>query len=211
MNPKLMQLQREIDRDFGIYQSKFEDLHRAQEGIAEITKKQDELALLMAYFNKLVDSKRKETMDKVVNLVSFGLQSVFKDNSIKLVVHTRTQRNQKFYTLAVSIGGVETEDFDACSGGVVNVLSFMLRVVMLSISSRRRFLVLDEPFPGLSKEYRDNLGEFLKLLAEKLDMQFLIVSHQPEIDEAADYLYEIKKIDGEVQILPVVQKSNAYG
>ena len=63
--------------------------------------------------------------------------------------------------------------------------------------------MLDEPFRGVSKDYRENLGEFLKYLSEKLGIQFLIVSHQVEIDTAADMLYEIRKIDGEVQILPV--------
>ena len=203
MNAELKELQREIDRDFGIYQSKFQDLEHAQKEYKRLEKEQDELNLTMAYFNKLVDSKRKEIMDKVVGLVTYGLQSVFQNPTMKLVVRERLQRNQKFYTLAISIDGVETDDWNSASGGVVDVLSFMLRVVLLSVSSNRKFVVLDEPFKGLSKGYRENLGTFLNLLADKLGIQFLIVSHQDEINSAADALYEIRNIEGESKILRV--------
>lgn len=203
MNPELKDLQREIDREFGIYQSKFHDLEEAQIRYRELLKQQDALNLTMAYFNKLVDSKRKEIMDKVVGLVTYGLQSVFQNPTMKLMVKERIQRNQKFYTLAISIDGVETDDWNSASGGVVDVLSFMLRVVLLSVSSNRKFLVLDEPFKGLSKGYRENLGDFLRLLSDQLGIQFLIVSHQAEIDSAADKLYEIRSIEGESKILPV--------
>lgn len=208
MNLELMELQRVIDRDFGIYQSKFKDLEEAQKRYRELQVEQDSLSLTMAYFNKLVDSKRKEIMDKIIGLVTYGLQSVFEDPTMKLIVKERIQRNQKFYTLAVSIDGVETEDWENSSGGIVDVLNFMLRVVLLSVSSNRKFLALDEPFKGLSKNYRERLGDFLKLLADELNMQFLIVSHQAEIDSAADMLYEIRKVDGEVKILRVSETSN---
>lgn len=203
MNAELQQLQREIDRDFGVYQSKFKDLEKAQIKFKELQKEQDDLNLTMAYFNKLVDSKRKEVMDKVVGIVTYGLQTVFQNPTMKLVVKERMQRNQKFYTLGISIDGVETDDWNSASGGVVDVTSFMLRVVLLSVSSNRRFLVLDEPFKGLSKGYRENLGDFLRSLSEKMGIQFFIVSHQQEIDSAATNLFEIKQVEGHSVIVPI--------
>ena len=80
----------------------------------------------------------------------------------------------------------------------------MLRVVFLVISSNRRFLVLDEPFSGLSIEYRENLIDFLKLVAERFDIQLFIVTHISEINAAATNLYQIRKINDEVTLIPIL-------
>ena len=199
-NAKLATVQRDIEREFDLYQIKFSELEKAQEEYRNIQKRQDDLAIVMAYMNKLIDKKRKEIMDKVVSLVSYGLQSVFDDPTMKLVVNERLQRNQKFYTLAIEIDGVRTENWDSLSGGVRDISKFMLRVVFLVVSSKRKFICLDEPFRGVSIEYREKLGEFIRMLAHKLGVQFLIVSHQVEIDSAADSLWTIRKVDGEVNL-----------
>lgn len=202
-NKVLSELQRKIERDFDVYQTKFQDMKKAQDALVDIKQQQDDLNVILAYFNKLVDKKKREVMDKVVGVVSSGLKTVFDDETMELKVNERIQRNQKIYSISIVIDGVETEDWNAASGGVRNVVVFMLRVVFLAISSNRKFLALDEPFPGLSTEYRENLALFLRTLAEKFNMQFLIVSHQAEIDVSADKLYEIRRINGQSVILPV--------
>ena len=133
------------------------------------------------------------------------MQTIFNNPSIYFNLKEKTQRNQKCFTPYISIDGVETEDFANASGGIVNVLSFLLRVVILSISSNRRFIILDEAFNNLSIEYRANVSEFLKLLADRLNMQFFIVSHTTELNAAADKLYEITKKDGFVKFTEIKQ------
>lgn len=202
-NKELEQKRYLTEREYDLFQARFKELEEAQKNKQDVQKQQDSLNLVLAYFNKLIDKKRSEIKDRVVNLVSYGLQTVFKNPSMHLVVKERLQRNQKFYTIAVSIDGVETESWMDASGGVRDMIVFMFRIVFLAISSNRRFLVLDEPFKGLSKDYRENLGEFIIYLSEQFNVQFLIVSHQTEIDAAADALYEIRKVNGDTMILPV--------
>ena len=201
MTEELRSLQRQLDMEFGVYQSKFADLENARESIKQLQSQQDDLNMIMAMFNKLVDAKRKQTMDKIVNVVSYGLQKVFDNPEIKLVVTEKLQRNQKFYVLGYSdgSGGVSTQ-WDEASGGVRDVVILMLKVIFLTISSNRRFLVMDESFSGLDADRRENLIEFLHELAEKFDMQFFFVSHLDDLNAAATDLFKIQKAGTGVSI-----------
>ena len=155
----------------------------------------------MAMFNKLIDEKRKQTMDKIVNVVSYGLQKVFENPEMKLVVTEKMQRNQKFYVLGYSDGGggVSTQ-WDEASGGVRDVVILMLKVIFLTISSNRRFLVMDESFVGLDAQRRENLIEFLNELTAKFDVQFFFVSHLDDLNAAATDLFKISGNSTGVQI-----------
>jgi len=201
MNEELQALQRQIDMEFGVYQSKFADLENARNTVVRLQSDQDDLNLVMAYFNKLVDEKRKQTMDRIVNVVSYGLQKVFDNPEMNLVVTEKLQRNQKFYVLGYSDGngGVSTQ-WDEASGGVRDVVILMLKVIFLTISSNRRFLVMDESFSGLDADRRENLIQFLHELSDKFDMQFFFVSHLDDLNAAATDLFRISKVDGGVTI-----------
>ena len=204
MNQELQALQRQIDMEFGVYQSKFTDLENARTQIKSLQNQQDDLNMVLAMFNKLVDEKRKQTMDKIVNVVSYGLQKVFDNPEMKLVVTEKMQRNQKFYVLGYTDGngGVSTQ-WDEASGGVRDVVILMLKVIFLTISSNRRFLVMDESFSGLDADRRENLIDFLHELAEKFDMQFFFVSHLDDLNAAATDLFKILKQENGVQIRKV--------
>lgn len=204
MNQELQSLQRQIDMEFGVYQSKFTDLENARTQIKSLQNHQDDLNMVLAMFNKLVDEKRKQTMDKIVNVVSYGLQKVFDNPEMKLVVTEKMQRNQKFYVLGYTDGngGVSTQ-WDEASGGVRDVVILMLKVIFLTISSNRRFLVMDESFSGLDADRRENLIDFLHELAEKFDMQFFFVSHLDDLNAAATDLFKILKQENGVQIRKV--------
>ena len=120
------------------------------------------------------------------------------------MVTEKLQRNQKFYVLGYSDGngGVSTQ-WDEASGGVRDVVILMLKVIFLTISSNRRFLVMDESFSGLDADRRENLIEFLHELAEKFGVQFFFVSHLDDLNAAATDLFKITKAENGVQIRKV--------
>ena len=192
MDAELSTIANRINMEFGVYQSKFKDLEQARESWNEAQKEQDDLNVIMAFFNKLVDAKRKQTMDKIVGIVSYGLQKVFDNPDMKLEVTEKLQRNQKFYVIGYSdgSGGISTQ-WDEASGGVRDVVILMLKLIFLVISSNRRFLVMDESFAGLDAERRENLFDLLHELTEKFDVQFFFVSHLDDLNAAATDLFKI--------------------
>jgi DNA repair exonuclease SbcCD ATPase subunit len=70
-------------------------------------------------------------------------------------------------------------------GGVLDVVSFVLRLVCVSLNGGRRLLILDEPFKFVDEINRQHLPKILDVLAESMDFRLIIVTHLPELmDEA---------------------------
>lgn len=79
--------------------------------------------------------------------------------------------------------GEREDPRDGVPGGVLDVAAFALRVaeVLMQRPPVRRLLILDEPFkfPSLRRNYRERVKDLVTALAEELDFQFIIVTHDP--------------------------------
>jgi len=79
--------------------------------------------------------------------------------------------------------GEEYDPLSSCGGGVVDVISFALRVscLLLTRPSPNRVLILDEPFRFVSRDLQPRVREMLEMLSDELKIQFIIVTHEEEI------------------------------
>ena len=50
------------------------------------------------------------------------------------------------------------------------------------IAGQPAFVVLDEPFRFVSREYRPAIAELVKELSEELNVQFVLVTHSSEFE-----------------------------
>jgi DNA repair ATPase RecN len=57
-------------------------------------------------------------------------------------------------------------------------------------------VIFDEPAKMVSAEYAGNLAYFLKQYAEKTGRQVMLVTHNPQLAEAADKSYLVTQKDG---------------
>ena len=190
-----------IIQEEAIFKFKEEEITRLENEKVELQQLSDNLTLIMGYLNKLVDTKRSEVIDKIINLVSYGLQSILEDATYKLILEEKEQRNQKVYSFFIEHSGLKTPILNSVGGGIINLLSLLFHVVLLSVSSKSKTLILDEPFANLSVSYRERTADFIKQLSEKMGIQFIIVSHEEEIVEAADVSYTIADKNGKVQFI----------
>lgn len=155
-----------------------------------------------ALLSALCESRRKEVVRTVERVVTAALRSVFgRGVRYRLTVsagrgaiqmvgevgYTRTPRGQKpevhWYTA------------DSLAGGVVDVLSFALRtaVLMLHRPRLRPVLIADEPFKHVSAENLPAVASMLATLAERTGIQFIIISHEEEIAEEADRVFDVTR------------------
>ena len=132
---------------------------------------------------------------RITNIVTMALAAVFPDPyEFKLVFNER--RNQTEADLLLVRNGEELSPVDGAGGGVLDVISFALRIAVLLMSGYRRVIILDEPFRHLSADLQSKASEMMKMLSDKLGIQFIMVSHEEGIIDCADNIINIKK--GEV-------------
>lgn len=148
---------------------------------------------------EVINIVAKETQQqlemRITNIVTMALAAVFPDPyEFKLVFNER--RNQTEADLLLVRDGEELSPVEGAGGGVLDVVSFALRIAVLLMSNYRRVIILDEPFRHLSADLQSKASEMMKMLSDKLGIQFIMVSHEEGIIDCADNIITIKK--GEV-------------
>lgn len=129
---------------------------------------------------------------RITNIVTMALAAVFPDPyQFKLVFSER--RNQTEADLLLVRDGEEISPVDGAGGGVLDVVSFALRIAVLLMSDYRRVIILDEPFRHLSADLQPKASEMMKMLSDKLGIQFIMVSHEEGIIDCADNIITIKE------------------
>lgn len=125
----------------------------------------------------------------VQNMVTMAVQAVY-GVPFKFLVNFEIKRNKAECQLLVQEG--DKEPFvpkDEMGGGLLDVISFALRVVLWSLERPRsnNVLLLDEPLKFLGKgELLNKAAIMLRDVSHKLGLQIIINTHEPELLEVAD-------------------------
>lgn len=86
---------------------------------------------------------------------------------------------------------------EMAGGGVRDLIGMALRFGLWSATGTRNLLLLDEPLVHLKGEEMPKKGvEALKLLSQKLGLQIIMVSHDPELIAGADKIFTVTKSKG---------------
>jgi len=133
----------------------------------------------------IVQSIQETVHAGIAGIVTRCLRSVFgEDFPHEFAIRFEQKRGKTEARLVlVDANGEEIDPLEADAGGLVDVISFALRLscLLLTNPSRRRLLVLDEPFKMLSREYRPAVREMMEAVSEEFSVQILYVTHATEL------------------------------
>lgn len=141
----------------------------------------------------------------IEELVTQSLQAVFGDE-YSFEVEDQIQRNKPETNFYVVIDGRRHLLKGELGGGVVDLVAFSLRVVLWAITSpRTRYtIILDEPLKFVDKTRLEQVGVMIKKLSEMLGLQFIIVTHEEQLMDAADRAYLVEKVKGHSKVRKIV-------
>jgi len=136
------------------------------------------------------------TCNKFETLVTQMLQFIFESDEYEFKLEFGRRGNLqelKFYIKKPNIEEI-FDPMDVSGGGVLNIISVALRIVLIEISTPRIHgpMIFDESFSNLSEEYLPNAARFLKDLTKKLNRQIILITHKDHFKEEAERLIEIK-------------------
>lgn len=147
----------------------------------------------------------------VMNAVSILCQDQFKGvvegivtDAIKFIygddysfeMESEIKRNQPEIHFYVVIGGhrysIKNDDI---GGGVVDVVAFALRVTLWALQDQQtdNVMVLDEPLKNVDSDRLVLVGYMVKKLSQDLNLQFIMVTHETQLAEAADASWLVVK------------------
>jgi hypothetical protein len=134
--------------------------------------------------------------------VSRGLSGVFGE-PLELVVEMGVQADLPVARFRIRDStGLETEIMEAEGGGLVNVTSFLLLVLVLLATrpALARLLVLDETLSNLSVDFLPQAAALVRHICEEGKFQLVLVTHREELAEAGDVAYRFSKQDGVTRV-----------
>jgi chromosome segregation ATPase len=143
---------------------------------------------------------RQEIKSLFDRIVTVAVQSVF-DESLEFYIKIDEEKSEAIFLLRKD--GEDHPILDFVGEGLVDVISFALRICVLLISRKPKVVVLDEPFRFLDKARHPLASEMMKKLSLELKIQFLVVSHSPELIEEGDRIFRVELKNGISQVTTI--------
>ena len=176
------------------------------EQLDSIIKKEEIKLESLELLNKSIDNIQtliqitaKETQDTlrfhIEDLVQSALDFCF-PGKYDFIVDFKIKRGKTEASMSLQTDGLNVDPMEGVGGGVVDIVSFALRLVAWSLSKTSSVIILDEPFKWLSSNLRPLAGEMLKNLSDKLKIQIIMVTHDIEMKMIADKIFNIKQKNG---------------
>jgi len=158
------------------------------------------IAILVA----VLSAAQSDITTFIKDIVTTALQCVYGDTAgYDFKVEFQLKRNQPEVILHPIKNGIEYEPKFSCGVGVLDVVSFALRVALWTIKEPRTspILFFDEPFRNLhGKEENERIGMMVKELSDKLGLQIIIVTGESAITEYADKVFIVENKTGESKV-----------
>jgi DNA repair exonuclease SbcCD ATPase subunit len=152
----------------------------------------------------LLDKKKKD----IEQLVTYGLKTVVDDQDLKFHIDIEPKYNSIYTTFRTEhVGVMDGNVLDNFGGGIVNIQSFLLRIITLFQTKLSPYLILDESFSNLSEDYVENCSHLLKSLCDQLGLTILLVTHQPLMLSHADKVYKASSKDNKL----FLEETKSYG
>jgi len=162
--------------------------------ITEINVESEVLERSQAVIQLTAEETQNQLRFHLQDLVNSALNSVFPG-----VYEFHIDFTPKNGTTAADIyllkDGCRVDPMDSSGGGVVDVVCFALRLVAWSIGKTDNVIVFDEPMKWLSVGLRPLAGELFRKLSHQLGIQMIYVTHDPELADVADRIFEVSQVD----------------
>ena len=149
----------------------------------------------------LVLSVAKDTQEQLVyhisDLCSLANSAVF-DNPYRVRLSFESKRGRTEARVVFCRDGNEMDPEDSSGGGTVDVAAFALRVALWSLQRERTrpVFILDEPFRFLSARFQSRACAMLREISRQLKVQIIMVTHEGELMDAADRVFNVSLKNG---------------
>lgn len=135
-----------------------------------------------------------ENKEKIEKLVTLAIRSVFENQDYQFRIKFE-RKNNRVYAIPVIVEN--NEEFDPkndMGGGLIDIVSIALKIILWHMEDprKRNVLITDEPFRFTGALVK-KAGHMLKFIADKLNLQVIMVSHDDDLIDICDRVYRVSR------------------
>jgi DNA repair exonuclease SbcCD ATPase subunit len=144
-------------------------------------------------FQKAATLTQNHLATHLSSIVTKAIKTVFYEKDISFHVEFTGRRNVSECDMWIEEDGNRYSILDSRGYGMVDIISFSLKVAYILLHTSDNVIILDEPFRQLSLDKHAMASEVLKQLSKELDIQFIIATHSEYLKEYADRAFHVKQ------------------
>lgn len=138
--------------------------------------------------------------DEVELLVTRSLRSILDNPRITFKIEFIEKRNQTEAQFSLSVEGEDEQIggdiISTYGGGVVDIISVSLRVILMQLLKLEGPLILDEPGKNIAPQYISNFGKFLMGISKSFDRQIIMITHNNTLASCANNIINVSQKNG---------------
>jgi DNA repair exonuclease SbcCD ATPase subunit len=177
-----------ISDRFGYQQQHVAALYKRMELLEQ---EKADIVKAVGLIDRAIQTISANGIGRIEGIVTWGLRMVFQNDTYGLRIVKKEGQRGNTYELEPYCGEVHGKASDTFGGGLSDVISLLLRVMMIERFGLARYLFVDEAFKQLSAEYLPNLSELLQALCTKRGYTIFAITHQKALACAADNVYRL--------------------
>jgi DNA repair exonuclease SbcCD ATPase subunit len=158
-------------------------------GIAREKNFLETLEKTKAIINDIGENIQRRIKAYIEETVTMALQSVLGDDYRFVIEFQHDKRDQLEVLFFINHFGENFEPRkNTCEGGAIDICSFALRMICLTLEEPKvdYILFLDEPFKNVSKKYMGAVCQMVVDISSLMDLQVIMVTHVDDLIETAD-------------------------
>ena len=149
---------------------------------------------------------QQKLSEKISSIVTKALAAVFPEDPYTFKIQFEKRRNVTECDLYFERNGKYRTPLASCGYGVADIASLALRVSYWKLDGDSRpVLILDEPTRNLDKNAQKLASMMIKNLS-KIGLQFIIVTHNPELTDSADRCFEVQQENGRSFLTQIIKE-----
>ena len=175
----------------GQLKERTERIESLRNEIATLEEDEGILSKVLELFKVVGETVRREVKERIEKLVSSVLTTVFEE-PFYFKINILRRRDQIEVDFNIASSNMEGDILGVRGGGIADVMSITLRIILAEMLKVEGPLILDEPLRMVSEEYVPNVASFLVELSKKFNRQIICITHNKTLADAATKQFDVR-------------------
>lgn len=157
-----------------------------------------------SFLQSIIESVCQKNIRKIEDFVNLSLKNIFNDQEITFRIDKSIKRNVNVYSFVLYKDGVEGS-INSFGGGILCVVSLVLKILFIKLTKSFNLLVLDESLSFLSEGYLENCSKYIKTMTTDFNLNLILVTHQSKFKYYADNIYLAESLQNKTQFKKIIE------